>query len=120
MEKLAALMKVRIRRPDPGNAMAGALIAGRRGDICKDGDGYSVALMFRHGKTLNSALAKLSFATVRQLGDTEAVVHIPALPTREQAETLRTLLRVKKIREYDAETLDRLRQRGRALRALAS
>ena len=95
MEKLAARMNVRVRRPDPGNAMAGPLIVGRRGDICKDGTGYSIAVIRRTSKGLTYALRELDFAKVRQIGDSEAVLYMAALPAAEEAEILRQILRVK-------------------------
>ena len=90
------------------------MIVGRRGDICKHGAGYSVAVMLNTRRQLFHALAKLcEFLELRQVGDTEAVLHMPALPTAEQAVTLREILKVRKIREVSDEKRARLAEMSR-------
>ncbi len=86
LERLAEVMKVRVRK----DACGDQVILGERGNVHEDGAGYSVALMFLHGKSLRVGLGKLAgLGTVRQRGDTEAVMHVAALPSSGQAETLR-------------------------------
>ena len=95
-------MNAKIRRDDCGDPV----IAGKHGNIHTDGTGYSVAVMLNTARLWHAAKTKLTgFSILRQDGDTEGVVYLPALPNKKQATTLRHVLGVRKTTVMSASTL---------------
>lgn len=115
IERLAEVLRVHVRRDECNDQV----IQGASGNVHEDGQGYSVAVMLHHGRSLRVALEKLAgFCKVRQHGDTEAVLHVERMPTPEQAAALREVLGVRKIPVYSPEVLERKRESlARAIQA---
>jgi hypothetical protein len=113
MQNLANGLKARIKRDECGDWC----IVGQRGNIHQDGAGYSIFGTFKSGKGLKHCRdAFLGFCILRQLGDTEAVLHMAALPTPEQAKVIRYFLKIKKIKELSPEQLKTFIEAGAATR----
>ena len=113
MQAPADVLHARVRR----DAYNDQVIEGRRGNIHADGNGYSVAVMLASARTWNVAKLTLQgFCELRQNGDTEGVLHLPKLPTPEQAAVLRKLLRIRKRPALTVETVERLRKQAAFLK----
>ena len=92
-------------------------IQGHDGNVHKDGKGgYSVAIMKRGAWALKNALLKLPRAEVRQLGDTESVVHI-VQPSRSEACAIRRIIRAKRTKIIKPAVLAAMRLRMASVRA---
>ena len=113
METLAKSMHVTLQRDECGDYV----VQGRRGNIHADGAGYLVSVMCPTAEGWNIAKREFgAFCRVTQDGDTEGVLHMPALPTPEQAALLRLRLEIHKIKELSAETIEAIKARTAAYR----
>ena len=116
VEKLAAVLKVRVRRDECQDYV----IEGARGNLHWWGPsgGYLVAFFGENGNALNRALAiaKDMGATVTQQGDTECCFRLHDIPDAAKAVALRQLLSIPKAREYAPQVLEAKRQACRKAR----
>lgn len=87
------------------------IIAGRHGAIHTWGDDQTwvAYIRCRSAKHWTATKRRLSFMKVTQDGDNEGCLRLFALPTPDQAALIREVLGLKKRRQYDHETLERLR-----------
>jgi hypothetical protein len=95
------------------------MLSGKHGHIYSWGDvGRASWFLYVECPTERAwaaAKRKLSFCELRQDGDNEGVFRLAGLPTAARAKVVRTVLGIRKRREYDAVTLQRLRaSAGRA------
>jgi hypothetical protein len=88
-------------------------IFGKRGHVYAVPEGFQLYCVCESPRAWTYAKRALSFAEVTQDGDEEGMLIMDRLPTAEEAETIRSYLGINKAREYDAETLARLREKGR-------
>lgn len=93
-------------------------ITGSRGSVCTWGDGRSWAIWIgcRSAQHWTWTKKRLAFCRVTQDGDDEGVLRLHALPTREQAEEIRSVLGIRKRLEYSAEEIERRLQFLRSAR----
>jgi hypothetical protein len=87
-------------------------INGKRGHIYAVPEGFQLYYVCESRKAWTYAKRALSFARVTQDGDEEGMLIMDRLPTAEEAEAIRSYLGINKEREYDDETLARLREKG--------
>ena len=79
-------------------------LIGTYGNIRVDGDGFGIAVLARNRRKYNSVKNKLSpFCLLAQDGDFEGVFRLAELPTKEQAKVIRSVLGLRKKREYTDE-----------------
>lgn len=113
VDRLAGVLGAKARRDECGDAC----IVGKRGNIHADGTGFSVAVMLDTARAWAAARKKLGrFCRLVAAGDTEGVLHLPGLPTREQAAALRAVLGIAKRPVYTPELLEAKRAVARAAR----
>jgi len=88
-------------------------ISGTTGKVYTWGDGKTWVLWIgcRSARAWSAAKAALSFCTLTQDCDEEGCLRLHALPTPEQAVTIRRLLGIPKRREYSAEVLEQMKAR---------
>jgi hypothetical protein len=94
-------------------------ISGHSGNIHCDGSGFSIAILLETSQQLTWALRSLKplKLQIKQLGDSEAVIFIPAIISNpSHCELLRSYLGIKKIRELSEDTKNALRQRLASLK----
>lgn len=83
-------------------------ITGLIGDVSTNGSEVYAHLSCTSARAWTSAKSRLSFATITQDGDTEGVVRVDRPLTSDQAETLRTTIRIRKARAMDEAALETL------------
>jgi hypothetical protein len=106
MNKLAEVLETRVRRGEDGEP----IVEGGRGNIHRDGAGFSLYAGFKTPKGLNRCRESFAaFAELRQVGDTEAVWHLATVPTPDQARTIRDGLKLRKRRFATPGAAERLR-----------
>lgn len=111
LDEIAQALNVRVRKGEDGEFV----IQGSRGNIHRDGTGYSLAVFCESAREWGFAKKDLSLCRVTQDGDQEGVLHLARLPDENEAQVIRERLGIKKIPEYTPEALEALRLRGKAL-----
>jgi hypothetical protein len=100
MLTLADAKTVRLEK----DACSEPCLIGMYGNVRVDGDRFGVAVQARNRRRYKSAKNKLlSFCILAQDGDNEGVFRLPTLPTKEQAKVIRSVLGLRKKREYTDE-----------------
>lgn len=82
------------------------LLSGLAGHVSTDGTAIYAHLACASARAWTSAKPRLSFATIVQHGDMEGVLRLDRPLTADQAETLRTTLRIRKARAMDEAALE--------------
>ena len=102
MQALADATTIRLEK----DACGEPCLIGMYGNVRVDGNGFGVAVLARSRRRYTSLKSKLlPFCILAQDGDYEGIFHLQELPTKEQAKVIRSVLGLRKKREYTDEGL---------------
>lgn len=93
------------------------VIQGKRGNIHEDGKKISIFVGLNSKTAIKNVHEKISgFCDRKQNGDTEAVYQSdPKILNESAIELISKVCRIRRKTEYDAETLEKMRAKGRLL-----
>lgn len=101
IDEIAQALNVRVRKGEDGEFV----IQGSRGNIHRDGTGYSLAVFCESAREWGFAKKDLSFCRVTQDGDQEGVLHLARLPDGNETQLIRERLGIRRIKEVSPENL---------------